>query len=417
MRLLFRLAVVLILVLVVGAAAALYLGVDREPLVAHPAPLTSAQVERARRLLARNDPRKLRHGEVRTVTLSEEELTLLLDYLLSRVGGGGASVQVGPGRIRLIASLDLPRNPLGRYVNVDMTIGPDTRPPRIERLAVGRLPVPAFIANAVLRSRLALVDDGGLDIALDAIRELKAEQGTLHATYRWDERLPDAVRERLVPRADRERLRAYQTRLAQAVEARPGKGPVALADLLAELMALARSREGEAAAENRAVLVVLFAYANGRRLDALVPEARDWPAARSRTVRLRGRRDFARHFITSAALAALGDVGIADAVGLYKEVDDSRGGSGFSFRDLAADRAGTRFGEAATGTPDGALALQRRVASGVTDAELLPAVDDLPENMQEAEFKARFGDIGSAAYLELAGEIERRIDDSALYRR
>ena len=33
-----------------------------------------------------------------------------------------------------------------------------------------------------------------------------------------------------------------------------------------------------------------------------------------------------------------------DAIGVYKEVRDSRGGSGFSFNDMAANRAGTRFG-------------------------------------------------------------------------
>ena len=60
---------------------------------------------------------------------------------------------------------------------------------------------------------------------------------------------------------------------------------------------------------------------------------------------LNGRHDSAQHFVISAALAAWAGEPVAEAIGLYKELDDARRGSGFSFADLAADRAGTRFGE------------------------------------------------------------------------
>ena len=45
---------------------------------------------------------------------------------------------------------------------------------------------------------------------------------------------------------------------------------------------------------------------------------------------------------------------LSDVIGLYKEIEDSRGGSGFSFNDIAADRAGTRFGEKAVASEDSA---------------------------------------------------------------
>ncbi|MGB7405054.1 MAG: hypothetical protein WA906_05150, partial [Pacificimonas sp.] len=58
---------------------------------------------------------------------------------------------------------------------------------------------------------------------------------------------------------------------------------------------------------------------------------------------LGGRRDLAMHFILSAALATR-DAGLGQALGEWKELADSLpGGSGFSFVDLAADRAGTRL--------------------------------------------------------------------------
>ncbi len=62
---------------------------------------------------------------------------------------------------------------------------------------------------------------------------------------------------------------------------------------------------------------------------------------------LHGRHDLPRHFMGSAAIAVSGGGALSQAIGLFKEIDDSRGGSGFSFVDLLADRVGTRFGSLA----------------------------------------------------------------------
>ena len=56
-----------------------------------------------------------------------------------------------------------------------------------------------------------------------------------------------------------------------------------------------------------------------------------------------GRRDLAQHFVLSAFLAANSGTQAAEAAGLAKEVVDAQGPSGFSFTDIAADRAGIRF--------------------------------------------------------------------------
>ena len=115
-------------------------------------------------------------------------------------------------------------------------------------------------------------------------------------------------------------------------------------------------------------------------------------------VTLAGRSDFPQHFTISAVLAATAGSPLSDAVGLYKEVDDSRGGSGFSFNDIAADRAGTRFGELATATESGAARLYKFKARGLQETDLFPEVKDLPEFMPEPEFKRRYGGIGQPAY-------------------
>jgi hypothetical protein len=133
-------------------------------------------------------------------------------------------------------------------------------------------------------------------------------------------------------------------------------------------------------------------------------------------VTLAERGDFAQHFSVSAALAAVAGTPLSNAVGLYKEIDDSRGGSGFSFADLAADRAGTHFGERAVASARSALQMQERVTIGLVEADFMPPARDLPEGLSEAEFKRRYGSVDSPRYREVAERIEQRLGALALYR-
>jgi hypothetical protein len=133
-------------------------------------------------------------------------------------------------------------------------------------------------------------------------------------------------------------------------------------------------------------------------------------------VTLNGRDDFAKHFVVSAALAAHAGSPLADAVGVYKEIDDARGGSGFSFNDIAADRAGTRFGEQAAANAKAAVKLQQRLSAGIREKDIMPSTQDLPEFMPEAEFKKRYGGVGAPAYNQMMADIERRVAALALYR-
>ena len=133
-------------------------------------------------------------------------------------------------------------------------------------------------------------------------------------------------------------------------------------------------------------------------------------------ITLDGRDDFAKHFMVSAAIAAYADTALADAIGLYKEIDDSRYGSGFSFNDIAADRAGTKFGEKAVANEDSAKELQRQLVLGVEDRDLMPKWKDLPEFLSEAEFKRRFNEVDSPAYRAMMQKIEQRVADLRVLR-
>jgi len=188
------------------------------------------------------------------------------------------------------------------------------------------LPVPGFVGDYLLREglrRLTATEQGQLAAA--AVRSVSFGDGRLAVTYQWSDDVATLARAALIAPQDLPRLRAYQERLADTVEKAPRT--VSLATLMPPLFQLALEREAAAdlARENRAAIVVLALYATGKSLDRIVPAARQWRHPAQRSVTLAGRDDFARHFLVSAAVAAEAGSPLADALGVYKEVEDSRG--------------------------------------------------------------------------------------------
>lgn len=399
------------------AAAALVLS-DR-PAVDRPVAFTPAHVERAREIFRRHDPRALRPGVPRTIGFAEDDLDLALGYLADRYAGSAARLTLRPGTATITASLRVPPNPLGRYLDVSVTLRQGTGLPAVESMSLGRLPVPARIAGPLLEAALRRAFGAdGYWLALDAVREVHIRDRGVAVTYVWREDLPARLRAELVPPADQARLRAHHERLAAIVDATPPGRPLSLEAVLEPLIRLAaqRSEGGDPVAENRAAILVAAFHANGRGLQALVPSAGGWRRPAPRVVTLAGREDLAKHFAISAAIAAHAGAPLSDAIGLYKEVEDARGGSGFDFTDLVADRAGTRFGERAAGGRSSAAALQRRVSAGLRGADLLPSLDGLPDPMQRDAFERRFGGVDAPAHRSVMEEIERRISALPLLR-
>jgi hypothetical protein len=129
---------------------------------------------------------------------------------------------------------------------------------------------------------------------------------------------------------------------------------------------------------------------------------------------LRGRADWARHYCVSAALAVVETPFLSEAGGLIKEeLDAWTQGSGFSFGDLAADRAGVRFARAATASAAAARAMQARLQDGFAVDDFFPTVSDLPENLSVEQFRSDYGGVGSRRYRQAVAEIEARLDRCA----
>lgn len=408
-----------LIVVLLGTAVAVYLAVERQPLVDTQIHFTPEHISRAKLLLERNDPRRLRQGEVRTIVVSQGDLDLATNYAASRLGRGAASAVLQDGSATVRLTVMLPSNPLGNYLNLTAVLVEAQNIPRLDALRLGRLPIPRQLAEWALRQGVAYTPGGAdyVNALQQVLKRVVLRKNQLTVVYQWDDQLPDRLRSVLVPAETEARAKAYQTRLAELI--RPSAtGRISLSSLLQPLMELARQRSaesGKAVEENQAAILVLTLYVNGRDLATLVPAARHWPVPGPGRVALGGRDDFAQHFIISAAVSATSGSPLADAVGLYKEVQDSRGGSGFSFNDIAADLAGTRFGKLATTSEKDAIALQGRFAQAIRDADLLPKVSDLPEFMSESEFKRRYGGVGAPAYNAMMRDIDQRVSALPLY--
>ena len=412
-----------VLVLMIGLplllAVLVFFALDGTPMVANKVTFTPDNIERAKQLLDRNDPRKMRPGVLRTIMVVQDDLDLALNYAASRYAHGSMNIVLQDGRAMLRATFELPANPVGRFANVDMVLVQTQYLPRVDQLRIGSVPVPAFICNWLLRTGIQrLKVDGNYSATVDVVKQVRASNGVLKVVFDWNDLAANQLKAALVPADDQARWQAYQAHLVELTSRQLGGHGFSLDELLRPMLQLARQRAqgASAPAENRAVIVVLAFYVNGEGLGALVPAARAWPAPEQRVVTLGGRTDSPQHFMVSAALAATAGSPLSDAVGVYKELDDSRNSSGFSFNDLGADRAGTRFGEMATASEKGASHLYRQIERNFREPDFFPDIADLPEYMAEAEFRRRYGGVGQPAYQKMLTAIERRIAALPLYR-
>jgi hypothetical protein len=136
-------------------------------------------------------------------------------------------------------------------------------------------------------------------------------------------------------------------------------------------------------------------------------------APSERTIRLamlgeptmRGRRDLTRHFMLSAFLTATTSADAALAAGIAKEMADAQRVSGFSFVDLAADRAGVRFARGV---------LEKRISLGLLAAAFtvpsyMPEIEGLPEEISAKDFAAQYGNNGDPRFTKQLKEIDERI--------
>ncbi len=389
----------------------LFAASDPAPMVSRDETISPTSIAEARRLLVSNDPRRLRRGDERTVVIPSALIDTAINHFASRSLGGRGTFVLSDDTAEIRLTIRAPGIPGPRYCNLRAVFQEAEGEPHIVAASMGSLPIPSALAEWLIASAISIAGfSEEWKIARQAIRRLAFEpaRDSVELTYVWEPHLLDRARSMAFTPQDLVHMHAAQKALAGLLDHYAARARVPLSQILAPLLAPASDQTLSA---NRAALLVLASYLAEKNLAMLLPEAKGWPRARRVKLTLLGREDSAQHFGISAALAVWAGEPAANAIGVYKEIDDSRGGSGFSFADLAADRAGTRFGELVV---DDYPRLYKVLRGSVTDADLLPSLAGLPEYLSEAEFKRRFSDLN--IYAQQTDEIERRLATLPLYR-
>ena len=409
-----------IMALIISCAALLFFGVGNQPELEVGWSPTREDLIRAKKILYEGS--KTKPDEIGIIELTEDDLNLAGNYLLNRYSESAAHISLKENKLKFVVTMTLPKNNLGKYVNITFRLGniEGNDLPTITKFKAGILLLPAKLAAWIIDN---LIQHSSLNnyfiLATRPIKAVKIDAQKLTITYYPNKDTLIQARKFLTHTGDNSTLNIYQQKLADIVTKHDPEWRLSLAELLQPLFELAfqRSTLETAIDENRDVISTINDYVNKKETRKLLATPDSTPPTGQQYVAfLYKRADLAQHFIASAALTASVSKQAAKIIGEEKELSDAQGGSGFSFVDLAADKAGIRFGEMATSSSENARKMQQ-VMSKIKDySDFMPDPRDLPEHMNEAEFKQRFESINSAIYLEVSQQIDARIAATPLYK-
>lgn len=426
-------ALVLLSILLIAA------GIENAPLTAEQNLLTFDSIEKTKNIIKRIKPTHLEKSSTQTIALTEKESNLLLAYALSQIPGRHAirsEIRFLHNRAVSLISVPVPETFLGRYINLTAALIPGTGPDHRDRQAVfsleslrlGRVTIPGAIISAPVRLGHTLLMKTKIYRQVFEpvrhIRNIRIEKNRMVLTYFWQpdtlKRLHETGKDILLSREHKKRLIVYHSTLMEILGRVPQK-KISLGPVLSGMFTRAADRtrkSGDAVRENTALLQVLAVYATGRGIDAIIPENQlpDMPSPVFGKLLLTRRTDLARHFLISAGIAVSAGSRLADLIGIAKEVDDSDAGSGFSFADLAADKAGVALARLATRSGPSAQQVQRLMAGFVDESYFMPDIDHLSEGITRLQFKKHLKDLDSPSYTLITDEIQARLNACGLHR-
>jgi hypothetical protein len=381
---------------------------------------TRDDLVRAKKIL--HEGSKTKPDEIGIIELTKDDLNLAGNYLLNRYSKSAANLEFKNNELRFMVTMTLPENSLGKYLNISFRLGniEGNDLPVITKFKAGKLLLPAKFAAFVIDT---IIQHSSLNeyfiLATRPIKAVKIEGQQLTITYFPNKDTLLQARNFLTHTGDNSTLNIYQQKLAEIVAEHDPAWRLSLAELLRPLFELAyqRSTLETAIDENRVAIATINEYVNKQESQKLlaIPD-NSTVSGQQYAAFLYKRIDLAQHFIGSATLTASVNKQAAQIAGVEKELSDAQGGSGFSFIDLTADKAGTRFGELAISSPESARRMQKAMSEIKDYSDFMPDPRDLPEHMNEAEFKQRFESVNSPVYQEISRQIDDRISAMPIYR-
>jgi hypothetical protein len=335
-------------------------------------------------------------------------------------------------------SVELPLPNIVKYLNISATVLPSNYGLLLGDIEIGDLSlsgrwlinVTKWAVNNFLKENL------GND-AFDTIQWMMLSQenmlvgvqlpNNLLKNKKHDKSAFAMLRDHLALFGDVEHVQFYYHSLLQYAE--KTKLNESLASYIGYMFKLAneqslRGVEISAVTENYTALTALSLYFGSNRFEFLIGDVTNLSPIqlkRRRLLRakttLSNRPDLQKHFIYSVALQLFGSSDASDAIGEIKEfLDSNKGGSGFSFADLLADRAGTRLAKLATQSESSAIHVQHLLSGISNESSIMPLIIGLPEGITAATFEQEYRNVNSPQYQEMMDIIDDRLSVIEVYR-
>jgi len=410
--------------LFIAPFALVMLAIERTPLVMDNEEARFDDIGDAKDILKRFDPRMMDANTTTKVSVTDDEISMAIGAALSRfspIKGRVFAAEDGVA-IRGTMKLPIPDTFLGRYVNVEAVVAPSDSELVVSRLSVGAVGIPSWIIKpATVYALDWFMGVGKGEPTYASVRSVAVDGNRIIVAFQPPPNLFADVKAaaRRVTQIDNvESVRAYAANLIDTGR----RGEQSLAPYLRNAFTLAkeRSRTKDPVEENRALILALALQFGDPHFGILLSGVQTSELAAAdfdnENVTIQNRHDWVQHFTTSAGLQIAANSGISDFIGVAKEIKDSQTSSGFSFGDLAADRTGVRLAEVATASAESARRVQDAFADLSGESHFFPKAIDLPEDLTEAQFKARFGDVDTPEYESQVRTIDQRIAKIAVYK-
>ncbi len=426
------LAVTLLLVLLLALLWLFKTTISDDAWISAPPALSSQQAYQVKALAKRTMQAFSQPPRQTHISVSQAELDALAAMLARAYPRLLSRFDLTQQGLTWSGSVRLPDNPFGSYLSLQLRLPVSTQQLRLDQLLLGELIVPEGMLRRLLPLLTQMLFGQEQSLTLLQTARLSAitnEQLTLLIDPPADSsrqlaRMLDQIQVFSGSSAGLNRLwiGQYYSQLQQQAALLDPKQWVSATYFIAPLLRQASLQSGpeQTHLHARAAIMALALYLGSSRFEQitgpiLTEQQRQQPP-HYRTL-LRGRVDLRQHFIVSAALQVLADAGFSQAIGEFKELLDSgEGGSGFSFADLAADRAGTLFAQRISRDPQQANQLLQRLNVPLREPDLMISIENLPEGLTETQFQQHYQNLDSSSYRQIVEWIDTSLIQLRLYR-
>jgi len=408
------------------------LALSFEPKVTAPQPFSPQDISNLKKRLAKSNPFEFQRYKHQTFVFNEQLLNQSANFILAKASSAALKTQLTKGVAKTQGSIQIPDSyskvSKNIFLNFSFDISPSENLFNISNVWIGYLPIPNWVTDRILPGAFERGVQRYPEYAtlLGAVKKIDIAKNKFIVNYHWDEQLSKKIktagRNFLFPPDQQKLLGVYYRALGEMSRSFFWH-KVGLQRIIWPIFALAKERSDAGAdpiKENRAALFALGIMASGIRANPLLQDDNAEPFRKAYFFRLSllKRRDLMKHFLISSALAVSTNKALSDTIGLSKELDDSDGGSGFSFADLLADRAGVKLAQVATESEASARKIQAFLSQkNIKETDFMPPYTKLPEPITALQFKQEYIDIHNEKYLFVEQELQQRIDSRSLYKK